>query len=231
MKDSKICVFITTYNRQKELKKLLDDIFSNQIQKIQIFVFDDNSEETYDLSNYSVKYLKFIENHGKKKFWKIINQIFKLCKNIESDYYFFLQDDQRIPNNFFEKAIEIFENIDDEKKISLELRTDNRTERSNWTKFDPIDLGDYIRTQWVELDFVCKYNFFQKLNFELKPIEEKRWEKDPNLSTGVGHQISIRLNDQGLSMFHVKKSLISHGDVESKLFPELRKKEKLIAKI
>ena len=80
------------------------------------------------------------------------------------------------------------------------------------------------------LDFVCKYNFFQKLNFELKPIEEKRWEKDPNLSTGVGHQISIRLNDQGLSMFHVKKSLISHGDVESKLFPELRKKEKLIAK-
>ena len=231
MKDISLCVIITTYNRLVELKKLLDDIGKNNFNNVKILIFDDGSEENYDLSEYNVKYIKYLKNHGKTKFWKIIDQIFKSCKNIKSDYYFFLQDDQRIPSNFFEKSIEIYESIKDPNKISLELRTDDRISNSNWTKFDPVDMGEYVQTQWVELDFVCKYNFFQKLNFEIKPIESTRWDKNPNLSTGVGYQLSLRLNDCGMSMFHVKNTLISHGESESKLFPELRKKQKLISKI
>lgn len=225
------CIVITTYNREEELKKLLNDIFLNNPYNILVLVFDDGSDKIYDLSDYNLKYIKFLNNHGKKKFWIMVNKIFNYCKNIKSEYFVFLQDDQRISDFFLKKSMEKFENIIDPKKISLELRTDSRTTRSNWTNFEPIPIGDYIKTQWVELDFICKYDFFKTLNFTVDPINESRWKKNPNLSTGVGHQLSTRLNKMGFSMYHVKNSLISHGMLESKLFYELRKKEKLISKI
>ena len=61
------------------------------------------------------------------------------------------------------------------------------------------------------------------------PINPSRWNKNPNLSSGVGEQISKRLYNLDLNMYHVINNLTIHGDHESKLLPELRKTEKLIA--
>jgi hypothetical protein len=56
-----------------------------------------------------------------------------------------------------------------------------------------------------------------------------RWDKNPHISSGVGQQISVRLSEKGLNMYHVINTLTTHGDHESVLLPELRKNEKLLA--
>ena len=223
------CIVITTYEREDMLKQLLEDIFKYTEYKMYVVVFDDGSKRTYDLSKYDVKYIKYVKNNGLKNLWRVINDAFKFIGKIDAKYYFYLQDDLRLKENFFEESIRIFEKIDDDKKICLELRTDQRTTRPNWTAIEPKIIDEYIHTQWVELDFICKYNFFESLNFKINPIPMSRWDKNPHNSSGVGQQISVRLSEKGLNMYHVINTLTTHGDHESVLLPELRKNEKLLA--
>ena len=60
------CIVITTHNRQEMLKMLLDDIFKNKNYKIYVVVFDDASNDIYDLGDYDVKYIKYVKNNGLK---------------------------------------------------------------------------------------------------------------------------------------------------------------------
>jgi len=213
------------------LKELLDDIFKYTEYKIYVVVFDDGSKQPYDLSEYDVKYIKYVKNNGLKNVWKVITDTFNFCRKINANYYFYLQDDLRLKDNFFEESIRIFENIPDENKITLgTLMIDSQRNTPKWTGFYPIEFDEYYKTQWCELVFVCKYQFFESLEFKINPIPTTRWDKNPNLSCGVGDQISHRLLEQGLNMYHVINSLTTHGDHESMFLPELRKNEKLIAK-
>ena len=61
------CIVITTYEREDMLKQLLEDIFKYTEYKMYVVVFDDGSKQTYDLSEYDVKYIKYVKNNGLKK--------------------------------------------------------------------------------------------------------------------------------------------------------------------
>jgi len=225
-----ICIIITTYNRQEMLKLLLDDIFNDTKYKKLVIVLDDASTDVYDLKNYDVKYIKYVKNNGLKKLWSVINDTFKICKQVSADYYFYLQDDVRLKENFFDESLRIFNKINDEKKISLgTLMVESQRNQPKWTSVQPIEFDEYYKTQWVELFFVCKYNFFEVLNFEMIPIDKNRWALNENLSSGVGEQLSRRLHNMGLGLYHTINSLVTHGSHESVILPELRKKQKLIA--
>ena len=229
--DYDFCVIITTFNREPMLKLLLDDIFLNKNYKILVTIFDDGSEKGYDLSGYDVKYIKYVKNNGLKNVWKVITDTFKYCKNINAKYYFYLQDDLRLKENFFSESVRIYENINDNNKISLgTLMIESQRLLPKWTKFTPIEYDEYYKTQWCELVFVCEKRFFASLEYSINPIPTSRWDNRPNLSCGVGDQISHRLLNQGLNMYHVINSLTIHGDHESMFLPELRKAEPLISK-
>ena len=161
-------IVITTFNRPKMLYSLLDQIEKQtKDKKIKILLLNDCSTEKYELSNYDLIKINFCPNKGKKLFWEIIDLSFKVCKKIDSKYFVYLQDDLKLCDNFFNELKNKYENIKDDKKISLEFRTDNRTERPNWNNFEPQIVGDYIHSNWVELDFICEKKFFDVLNFEM----------------------------------------------------------------
>ena len=165
---------------------------------------------------------------GKTKFWKIINTSFKIIKKINSKYYIFIQDDVEIKENFFIDLKKNFENINDSKKISLSFLSDDRTKTTNWTNYEPKIIGDVIKTQWIELHFICEKKLFDILQFKIEPINPNRWVKNPNLSSGVGWQLSTRLHSLNYSMYHTKESFVSHGEHESKMNKLERTKNKLI---
>jgi hypothetical protein len=158
-----------------------------------------------------------------------INQSFKLLKNIESNYFIYLQDDLELCDNFFEKIIDLYNNLNDENKISLEFLTDSRTARPNWSMFNPhlFDLN-YIKTQWVELHFICEKKFFDVLDFTIFPISDERWKVNPNLSSGVGQQMTNRLLNLKFNMYHIKETLVYHQDHDSLMNYDERKINKLI---
>jgi glycosyltransferase involved in cell wall biosynthesis len=223
------CIVITTYNRVEPLFNLLNQIENQKKNyKIKLFIFDDNSDEKYDVSKFNATKINIFPNRGKRNFWLTIDQSFKTIKNIDSRYYLYLQDDLILTENFFEKVVYMYENLKDEKKICLEFRTDDRTTRTNWSKINPTIMGDYIKTQWVELDFICEKKFFEVLNYKMDPIPKDRWDKDPNLSSGVGYQLTIRLLEMGYNLFHTKNTLVTHGKYESIMNINERKKNKLV---
>ena len=151
------CIIITTYNRPEMLIYLLDDIEFNSLgKKVLVTVFDDGSDTDYDyLDKYDIKYVKYMKNNGKMNYWKLVSDTFKYCCKIKSKYYIYLPDDVRLKNNFFEESVRIFEKIEDENKICLNLLMDeSRRGNSNWTGFTPIEYDEYYKTQWNDLCFI-----------------------------------------------------------------------------
>jgi hypothetical protein len=55
------------------------------------------------------------------------------------------------------------------------------------------------------------------LNYRLDEIPKSRWKNNPNLSSGVGQQITLRLFNLGYGMYHTKTSMVIHGSHESKM--------------
>ncbi|HPI81636.1 MAG TPA: glycosyltransferase [Candidatus Paceibacterota bacterium] len=231
--DYDICIIITTFNREVMLKKLLDDIQSyKDPYRVLTIIFDDGSSNYLDLSNYNIKYIKYLNNNGKKYYWKIITDTMEYCKNISSKYFIYLPDDISLAKNFFNKSIQIYNSIQDPNKICLSLlMPTQQIGKPNWTNFYPIDLGEYYQTQWCDLCFISEKKIFEVLNYKIDPIPLSRWKnKNINreyLGSGVGQNLSIRLNKRGYKMYHIKKSLALHLDHPSVMNPNIRVKEKL----
>jgi hypothetical protein len=225
------CILITTYNRTLSLNNLLNQIKEQAYnKKIKIIILDDGSDENLNELDSNITYIKILPNRGKKGFHKIIDYSFKLIKNIKSEYYFYLQDDIILKENFFQKAIEIFENIQDEKKIVLStLICESQKEKSKWSDFKPIRKNDVYLCQWCELFFVTKYDFFELLNFQINEINKERWKFNNLLSSGVGEQITNRINNLNKNMYVVADSLILTTNEKSKMNPIEREKNPLIA--
>jgi hypothetical protein len=225
------CVIISTYNRPQMLKELLDNIEREKKNyRVLVTVFDDNSSDKTDLSKHNVVKITMYPNMGKKKYYILINATFKYIKNVNSKYFIYLPDDVKLVDNFFDETKRIYNSIDNSKKICLNILTDGRVSRTNWTNFKSIDHGEYYHTQWNDLCFISEKKFFDVLNYNLEKIPESRWDGNPNLSSGVGQQISIRLNIKGYNMYHTKKSMVYHGDHESKMNKIERTKVSLITK-
>lgn len=223
-----IVVIIPTYNRKEKLLNLLNQIkqFKNNYQLL-IIVINDGSNELYINNLENIIKISYFINNGKKKYWKLVNDYFKIIRNIDSKYFIILSDDLVLTDDFFTKSIFFYEKIDDNKKICLSLLTDDRVNRTNWSNFKSVDFGDYYLTNWNDLCYIAEKKFFENLNYEILPIDEDRWDKNPNLSSGVGQQITLRLKK--FNMYHIKKSLVIHnGNDDSKMNKTERIKNPII---
>ena len=75
----------------------------------------------------------------------------------------------------------------------------------------------FLTILFINLCFISEKKFFEVLNYKLEEIPKTRWVGNPNLSSGVGQQISLRLYNMNLNMYHTKKSFVYHGNHESKM--------------
>jgi hypothetical protein len=214
---TKIEVTITTYNRKEKLFNLLSDIEKEKNYNVKVRVFDDCSNENLNLNCF---YYRFKEHKGKNGYWEIINKAFKVDN---ADYYFFLPDDVRLCENFFDRAINQFDSINDSNKICLNLLLDkSRIGKASWTGFKPVMFlcGDYYvyKTQWIDMCFIAKKKFFSELEYKILPVGPSRWNSNNRLGSGLGDQISTRLNNKGLNIYQVVDTLVFHSNHDSKMF-------------
>lgn len=223
-------VIIPSYNREEMLKNVLNDISNfKHNYNINIIIFDDGSQKVYNMENFDVKYIRFEYNHGKQRYWEMVNHIFKYIKKIDSKYFIYLGDDMRLTENFFSECVRLYEKIEDINKICLSIFLDEgRRGKTNWTNFTPINFGEYYQTQWNDMCFMCEKYFFECLNYKISEIPKTRWVNNSLLSSGVGQQISNRLHSLGKKMYHVNKTLVTHGTHDSMMNYEERKINKLV---
>lgn len=226
---SRLHIIITTYNRPRPLRRLLDCLFRNRLgHDLDIYIYDDGSDDDYTfIKAYPVRYVK-TSHHGKKKYWRLVSQAFEDIRSTSADYYLMLPDDAEPVEGFLSLAIEAFDRISDPKKICVSLRNDPcHLPQSRWGSADPkrVDYGgvSYYLTQWVDMLFIAQKAFFETVHYRVDPISPERWSgKGSMLSSGVGQNLSRRLAARH-HLYHGEHSLVHHGAHRSMMNPEVRR--------
>jgi len=194
-----VVFLITTCNREESCQRLVDALQDQG----RIYVLNDGCD--YDISGaYQTKLRMRL---GKRGYWRTINCLYKGRGNAK--YYFQLPDDFLPVPDMVNKAIEIWESIDDNKKVCLNLYAD-RIGKPCWTGVMPTEFDNYRKTQWVDMCFMCEEKFFTTLG--TLPTIDLGWGINSKKSSGVGAYISKFLNKKGYGLYQVKESLVIPQD-------------------
>ena len=191
-----VCFLITTHNRQESCQRLVDALQGQG----DIYVLNDGCD--YDISGVTEQ-IKRDYHFGKPGYWCTVNQLFNMRGNHK--YYFMLPDDFLPTPDMVSRAIGLWENLRDGLCMCINLYPD-RVGKRCWTNFYPIDVGDLWLTQWVDMCFICKDEFFLQVG-SITPIKFD-WKRHPKAGSGVGAYISRKLHNHGYHLYMVKESLV-----------------------
>ena len=207
--EPKVLVCITSYNRQDNLIGLCAALQDENNQSIipDIAVFDDCTPNLTIFRGPGIKFIQSKEHRGKEGFWKTWQDIFNYCKEHEYDYYIFLQDDEEPCPDFIEKCIEAYDVAEQPICISP-IRTNYSCHegKSRWGGKTVQWHPGYIDSHYFDCHGIVKRNFFEALDWMVLPIAPTG---DPYKSSDVGKQITKRLQEKGLRMCHVWRTLVA----------------------
>lgn len=214
-------LFITTFNRPTMLGDLLEQIAQQKPPNTVIHIHNDGSTANYlpIINKYKDKLdlRYFVHDHyGRKQYWALVNKVFK--ERAEAKYYIMLPDDDILKPDFFNRVINKWEGIDDPKKISLMPSVNiERKWLPCWTPVIPKLCGEVFNAGYCDMRFIVEDSFFTQIG--ILDVDQKRWDKLPDLGSGVGSQLSNRLYDKGLNMYISEEDLTYQVQHESKMNP------------
>ena len=218
-------VIITAYNRLTSLVRLAEELHS-QDETTEFVVFDDHSDEQFKPMSPRVKVFSALEHLGKAGFWRTYNNIFAYCEEHEYDYYIILPDDVEPCPNFVAKCIDAY---DKSGCICVSPLITNRSFLHGYSRFGnkkvtPTEWG--FLSHYFDCCGIMKRDFFEALGWHMERIE---LSDNPYRSSGVGKQITERLQALGKPMGHVYRTLLATTNDESEMNKEERKLHPLYA--
>lgn len=221
----KILTIITSYNRRQSLCLLVDALIP---QPTDIVIFDDCSDwevEHLNTKDGRIAVVRNPEHRGKADYWKTWQDIFNYCKAVQDKYshFIFLPDDVEPCPDFIKNAVDAFDSIPNCTSLSP-LRTNNSfyQGKSRWGGRKVEEQGDFVLSHFFDGCAVVTKRFFEALNWYMMPIAPSL---DPYKSSGVGRQITIRLQDRGCRMYHVRRTMLSLvEDPKASIMNELERK-------
>ncbi len=207
-------VIIFSYNRREMLAETI-----KPLKREKHIIIDDGSDYK-DLLPNTIR----IEHQGREGFVNIFNFAFELCEETDDDFFMFMGDDfQNIDIETIKKRFEQFK----EKPFIYNIIKDNR--ENCFMVNDNYSVDEFTEyCGFNDAGFFCNRKALELLNFRLNPVNQNRF-KNPARSTGVGEQLTQRLFQLDVPMYRPKKSLAYHGDHDSVMHYEERKKNKLIS--
>ena len=209
----KVLSFITTYDRKRDLKRVVSHMNKNGLNPI---IYDDGSTYKTKLPNYNRH-----EHRGKQGFIHTWKEILEVCRNNNADLYLFMPDD--FHDLDFERLYE-YHNRFKAYPYACNIINDGRTKC--WTRLSCLDMGDHYRLGFVDCGFFCNREALERIDFSLGSLPAD-WFKYENRSSGVGMLLSTGFISTRVKMYKPKKSLAFHGDHESKMHPQARKETPL----
>jgi FkbM family methyltransferase len=228
-----VCVVVTTYARPDELTRLLDDIEREFPAGADVRIYDDatprpDAAVRRRLDARGWTYRRAATNHGKKGWWRWWNVILDDLRVCPAVLFIGLQDDMRLCERFLERCLTLWSAIPDPTKASLYLDlSEHRADLGStcWTPVQAAPVGPVVRSGWVDLNaFVCHRRLLDALTWRLEPVPPRRWDGREELSSGVGQQVSLRAQANGLGMYRVEQALVVHDDSPSLMNPAARRR-------
>lgn len=217
-----IQVNIVTYNRPAPLRRLLLDLQRERPPGVRVSVFDDGSTADYveaaSLLRNSDEFIRF-EHHGKRRWWKLLGQVHRHMRGRRARYFVTLDDDVRLCRRFFERAISLWESVDDGRKVALTLHRDHRG--ACWGSPPPVNMGNVRLLGWLECAFITRIGYYAALGFTGVPVH-RPWSQQPDLGSGAYKAISERLRRRRRTIYGTSEALVVHADDSSVMNPEAR---------
>jgi len=226
-------IYVTTYNRPQETLLLLQDLErEGQGRTLHVTVYDDGSPTDYSrveafLRQRTWSYVKGAHG-GKRGYFNLGIRIFTDALKADPHGGYFLQDDIRLCQGFFDLAEQLWNEIPEENKATLFLFKDAvRGECAPWTAFKRVPAGNVDKTQWVDgVAFRFGPKFLQQIEAGIPPVPYN-WFRDTTRGSGFGRQLSLALHNRGFGLYQTKQSLVVHSDSPSRLNPLTRACEPL----
>jgi hypothetical protein len=208
-----LSIFIFSYERKEMLERLLAEL-----EGYDVTIIDDGSSFNLDHPGF-VK----LPHGGKEGFWRNWDHALKLFKKSRNEFALFLPDD--VFDVKIDKIIE-YHNLLKDKTYAFNVLTDNRT--NCWNGILPSPFNDEIdKVGFVDCAFFTTRKTLSLIGYWMEAIDRVRF-KIPGISSGVGQQLTKRLNNRRIPIYRNKTSLIYHGDHESTMHGSERKKNPLI---
>ena len=202
--EQKTLVIITSYNRNYELLNLTEQLLNET--NADFVIFDDKSEQPLTICSNRVTQITNPEHRGKEGFWKTWQDIFNYCKEHEYDYYIFLQDDVTPCPDFVAKAISIYNEAECICVSPIRTNYSMYRNRSRWGAKPVERHANHTVSHYFDCFGIVRRDFFEALDWMIVPIAPS---SDPFKSSGVGRQITRRLQEKGLKMAHVNRTLLA----------------------
>ena len=208
---TKFNAYVFTYNRKSMLDKTIEHLNDFSIRPM---IIDDGS--TY--RTHHARYYRF-EHGGKDGFWYLFNYAFVDSANKLDDIFLFMPDD--FQDIDIERIKELHEQFKG-KPYVYNIINDGRS--GMWTGVMESKVDDNtLMCGMVDCGFFCNYQALRKIGFYVTETESTETE------SGVGKQLSQRFLKAKVPMYKPVKSLAYHGNHESVMHPELRKRNPLIS--
>lgn len=187
-------IFITSYQRPEMLLRLL-----KELQGENITVIDDGSD--YDPAEHE-KYCDYIrhKHKGKKDFFRIWQRMFLIARKTNDDEIIFLQDDL----------------------TNIDLQGLRKSTPTGKYAFNLMNIGPdrkWTAAGYVDCIFATNRETLGAINWRVPAVSPKRWNNNPNMSSGVGQYLSMMLYLKNIPMIIPNRNYASHGSHESKMHP------------
>ncbi len=190
-------VLMTTCDRYKSCQRIVDSLQG----KADIYILNDGDD--YVIYNVTKYYSQ--SKFGKMGYADTVNRLFSMRN--KHKYYLMIPDDWMPLDNMIERAVELWDGINDRRKMCLNILCPGTEGNMNWTNFPAKDVGTVYQTQWVDMCFICGDLFFNAVG-----TIPRLNRSGSNKSSGVGAYISRKLHNNRYSMYMVKEKLFTPMD-------------------
>lgn len=208
--------FIFNYEREEMFHQVL-----NHLKELNPVVLDDGSSYFIDYPNV----IRF-KNGGKQDFWRKWFVAFEIAKGSDDDFFLFM------PNDFMD--------LDLKKVKKLHKKFKNNPYVCNiindgrewcWLRKPAEPVDQFVKkVYFTDCGFFCNRKALERIDFKIDPVDDKRFIRSRDISSGVGQQLTMKFNRGGVKMYLPYKSLAKHGDHESTMHKDERKNNPLISK-
>lgn len=162
---------------------------------------------------------------GKQRFWKVYQTAFLVAQKLQPSYALFLQDDLDFDATLIDEALRRWRAVagDPRRRVLYLFSSEQDEPTGRWVHFRRRDVGGGLRlTQWFDLQaFFVDRAFFELLAYRMVPIHPNRWRRQPRISSGVGKQLTVRLQSRG-NIYQAYPPLVFHGAWPSQMNPRAR---------
>lgn len=219
----KILFLIFNYERINMLNKIINEInsFNKDGHIIDYVIFDDRSSYKIDDDRFIVN----PKHRGKELLWETFDDMFKYVKN-NKKYDLYVVSPNDFVNYDFNRLIKYGYHFRNDNFL-FNLINDGREKTWGVKNQEPYN-DEIFRFYFNDCSFITNWKTLNLLEFKMEKINKKRFHKE-NISSGVGNQITFRCLKLGINIYKPVKSLIYHGDHESLMHGEYRKKNKLLS--